>query len=85
MYIEWLKLIAQFWKQSNSNATLQLYVQKEGGFESIRVKTADVAGTLITVWEILDTSMYADQIWWVGQAEVFKNKVIIEVSFWIMS
>ena len=34
----------------------------------------------MTVWELLDTSVFADQIWWKGQVEVYRDQVVVEVK-----
>ena len=47
-------------------------------FIALRVRTLDESGQSITVFDLSDTSIFADSEWLVGQVEVYNRKVFFE-------
>lgn len=52
--------------------------QKNGAYTSLRVVTQGPDGSFITVWDLTDTSVFADEEWLVGQVEVYNRNVKFE-------
>ena len=52
-------------------------IQKNGGFSSLRVRTEGREGENV-VWNLEDTSIFADDEWLIGQVDVAMRKVIFE-------